>query len=63
MTGSCNLNRKLSIVGVLKKNPTCFGLRDIHILLFLANENFTDNKLFQTCRQGTENFDSPKTFN
>lgn len=29
-----------------------FGLKDIHILLFLAKENFSDHKLFETCNQG-----------
>ena len=29
-----------------------FGMSDLHLLLFLARENFTDHKLFQTCNQG-----------
>ena len=29
-----------------------FGLKDVHILLFLAKENFSEHKLFQTCNQG-----------
>ena len=31
-----------------------FGLRDIHILLFLAKSNFSENELFKTCHRAYE---------
>lgn len=45
--------KKTDIVNAIEKDETkgVFGMSDLHLLLFLARENFTDHKLFQTCNQ------------
>ena len=43
------------IVEDMNKSSSFFGVRDIHILLYLAKENFDDHKIFQMCSQGLFN--------
>ena len=40
------------ILANMKESSSFFGIRDIHILLYLAKENFGDHKIFQMCSQG-----------
>lgn len=42
----------------MNKSSSFFGVRDIHILLYLAKENFGDHKIFQMCSQGMICFSS-----
>merc|ERR1719427_2459159 len=45
--------KKSDIEKAIEQDETkgIFGMSDLHLLLFLARENFTDHKLFQTCNQ------------
>ena len=36
----------------MTESTSLFGVRDIHILLYLAKENFGDHMIFQKCSQG-----------
>ncbi len=38
----------------INNSANFFGLRDIHILLFLAKSNFSENELFKTCHRAYE---------
>ena len=40
------------ILAKMKESSSYFGVSDIHILLYLAKENFGDHKIFQMCSQG-----------
>ena len=40
------------IAAKMTESTSLFGVRDIHILLYLAKENFGDHMIFQKCSQG-----------